>query len=210
MSRLRTLLAAVATVTVLSPAPAPAAVYAGQLREAAATFRLRGIDGHALTLALTARSSGLGGTSNVRELEMVVTDCAGTKCATRKYVTQPGADEYGESTDLSITYVTAKLGNIVVQVAWSSDAGFGQLPPATATASGAQLATKRQARAVLLAGPVVEENYFIPVARCEDGRGEVRSAIGVSTAERPAVSWPATPPPGLRVKAGGPRVFTCR
>lgn len=206
----RTLLAVAAALAVGVAAPAPAAPYAGQLREAAATFRLRGIDGHLFTLAMTVRSSGVGGTTNVHELELTLTECKGSKCATHHYVTQPGTDEYSESTDLSITYVAAHIGDLVIQVAWSSDAGFGQMPPAVATTAGAQLTSKRRAHAVLLAGPVYKQDFFVPVARCADDHGEVRSAIGVSTGDRPAVSWPDSAPQGLRAKPFGPRFFTCR
>lgn len=204
---MRRLLAPV--LALLLAVPAHAGTYAGQVREVSASFRLRGLDGHLITLGLVARSSGLGGTSTFQELQLTVTDC-GNKCApVKRYVTALKTGEYSESDDLSITVAAVYVGSLVLQVGWSSDAGFGVMPPKPSTDGGAAVVSGRGAHATLVAGPSAGNNAFRPVVQCQDSHATVKSTVGLVTADRPKGDWPDQAPPGLRMALRATRTFRC-
>jgi hypothetical protein len=197
------LLAVAAALAGLMTTPAQA-TYAGQVRSAAATFRLRGVDGHVITLSFSLRASETVATQAFRTLTLRVTDGG-----TRTYVTEVAAKSYVASDDLSVTEIGVPLGGDLLLVAWSSAAGYGALPPAAdGSAGGTALTARRAARAVLLAGPEAGGG-LARYARCTDDRASVATSVGAFTTDRPATDWPDAAPPGLRVKKQSARMFRC-
>lgn len=203
----RPLVAAMIAVTLL-PGRGDAA-YAGHVRTASAAFRLRGLDGHTITLTVKVESSGLGGTTVYDDLYLAIRDCVGTRCTdSPAYRRALRSGEYSASTDLSVTTLGVPLGGLLLMVAWSSAAGFGRIPPTADTSHGVAMTTTRPADAVLLVGPS-HRGALRRYARCLDPAATVASSVTLTSGTRTAENWPATPPRGLVTKELSSRMFGC-
>lgn len=205
----RLVLAGLLTAIMGTTAPVASADYTGHLLIATSTFRLRGIDGHRIVIDFTVRRSGWAGTRELLEVELVLTDCAGTKCTTSpRYVAPPLAESFESSEDLSYTRVAVTIGKTALIFAWSAEPGFGKLPPAVSADNGATISTRDEATAVLIAGMYYNE-VFSPMVRCFTSRASVTSEIVVSRPDSPAPTWPKAAPAGLHRKMLSRRTPGC-